>query len=75
MAIIHHLENFGELLLGDIFVVIKPDIDPGYYVFLFEKIILYYKQAPSVPPNARAKAGEEQFSSEEAGRTSNHCYF
>lgn len=50
----HHLENFGELLLDDIFVVTKSDIDREYHVFLFEKIILCCKEAPSVPPNGRA---------------------
>ena len=54
----HHLENFGELLLDDIFVVTKSDIDREYHVFLFEKIILCCKEALSVPPNGRAKVGK-----------------
>ncbi|KAF8876711.1 hypothetical protein CPB84DRAFT_1838662 [Gymnopilus junonius] len=41
----HHLENFGELLLDDIFVVTKSDIDREYHVFLFERIILCCKEA------------------------------
>ncbi|KAJ2930290.1 hypothetical protein H1R20_g6811, partial [Candolleomyces eurysporus] len=49
----HHLENFGELLLEDVFVVTKSDIDREYHVFLFEKIILCCKEAPQQPPNAR----------------------
>jgi cell division control protein 24 len=49
----HHLENFGELLLDDIFVVTKSDIDREYHVFLFEKIILCCKEALGVPPNGR----------------------
>ncbi|KAJ7703230.1 hypothetical protein B0H17DRAFT_1042374 [Mycena rosella] len=49
----HHLENFGELLLDDIFVVTKTDIDREYHVFLFEKIILCCKEALGVPPNGR----------------------
>ncbi|KAJ7045480.1 hypothetical protein C8F04DRAFT_940314 [Mycena alexandri] len=49
----HHLENFGELLLDDIFVVTKSDIDREYHVFLFEKIILCCKEALGAPPNGR----------------------
>ncbi|KAJ7287566.1 hypothetical protein C8J57DRAFT_1284297 [Mycena rebaudengoi] len=49
----HHLENFGELLLDDIFVVTKSDIDREYHVFLFEKIILCCKEALNAPPNGR----------------------
>ena len=44
----HHLENFGALLLDDIFMVTKMDIDREYHVFLFEKIILCCKEA-SIP--------------------------
>ncbi|KAJ6593870.1 hypothetical protein B0H19DRAFT_1205280 [Mycena capillaripes] len=49
----HHLENFGELLLDDIFVVTKSDIDREYHVFLFEKIILCCKEALGPPPNGK----------------------
>ncbi|KAF8149558.1 rho guanine nucleotide exchange factor scd1 [Crassisporium funariophilum] len=45
----HHLENFGELLLDDVFVVTKSDIDREYHVFLFEKIILCCKEALAQP--------------------------
>ncbi len=45
----HHLENFGDLLLDDIFVVTKSDIDREYHVFLFEKIILCCKEASPQP--------------------------
>jgi len=45
----HHLENFGDLLLDDIFVVTKSDIDREYHVFLFEKIILCCKEATAQP--------------------------
>ncbi|EFI28234.1 rho guanine nucleotide exchange factor scd1 [Coprinopsis cinerea okayama7 len=51
----HHLENFGELLLEDVFVVTKSDIDREYHVFLFEKIILCCKEALQQPPNGRGK--------------------
>ncbi|KAG6840690.1 hypothetical protein C0991_005049 [Blastosporella zonata] len=54
----HHLENFGELLLDDIFVVTKSDIDREYHVFLFEKIILCCKEAPQQPLNGRGKVGK-----------------
>ena len=54
----HHLENFGELLLDDIFVVTKSDIDREYHVFLFEKIILCCKEAPSMALNGRSKVGK-----------------
>lgn len=54
----HHLENFGELLLDDIFVVTKSDIDREYHVFLFEKIILCCKEAPLLPQNGRNKVGK-----------------
>ncbi|EJD03053.1 uncharacterized protein FOMMEDRAFT_20220 [Fomitiporia mediterranea MF3/22] len=40
----HHLSNFGELILEDIFMVMKMDIDREYHVFLFEKIILCCKE-------------------------------
>ncbi|KAK2464314.1 hypothetical protein APHAL10511_003771 [Amanita phalloides] len=46
----HHIANFGELLLDDIFLVTKSDVDREYHVFLFEKIILCCKE---VPPNAQ----------------------
>ncbi|KAK7045559.1 Guanine nucleotide exchange factor for Cdc42p [Paramarasmius palmivorus] len=49
----HHLENFGHLLLDDIFIVTKSDIDREYHVFLFEKIILCCKEALPPPPNGR----------------------
>ncbi|KAF8893399.1 hypothetical protein BD779DRAFT_1506014 [Infundibulicybe gibba] len=54
----HHLENFGELLLDDIFVVTKSDIDREYHVFLFEKIILCCKEALAAPPNSSKKVGK-----------------
>ena len=45
----HHISNFGNLLLDDIFTVTKSDMDREYHVFLFEKIILCCKEyTPSV---------------------------
>nr|GAT57668.1 predicted protein [Mycena chlorophos] len=49
----HHLENFGELLLDDLFMVTKSDIDREYHVFLFEKIILCCKEAIPPPPGKK----------------------
>lgn len=49
----HHLENFGQLLLDDIFTVTKSDIDREYHVFLFEKIILCCKEAPQLQQNGK----------------------
>lgn len=40
----HHLSNFGGLILEDVFMVMKMDIDREYHVFLFEKIILCCKE-------------------------------
>ncbi|KAG6850440.1 hypothetical protein H0H93_013312 [Arthromyces matolae] len=54
----HHLENFGELLLDDIFVVTKSEIDREYHVFLFEKIILCCKEALPNQPNGKGKVGK-----------------
>ncbi|KII92357.1 hypothetical protein PLICRDRAFT_37127 [Plicaturopsis crispa FD-325 SS-3] len=50
----HHLSNFGDLMLDDVFVVMKSDVDREYHVFLFEKIILCCKEA-IVAPNASKK--------------------
>lgn len=49
----HHLSNFGDLLLDDVFVVTKSDVDREYHVFLFEKIILCCKEVYQPPPSAR----------------------
>ncbi|KAF9448199.1 hypothetical protein P691DRAFT_781278 [Macrolepiota fuliginosa MF-IS2] len=54
----HHLENFGELLLDDIFTVTKSDIDREYHVFLFEKIILCCKEIPPGQQNGNKKVGK-----------------
>lgn len=54
----HHLENFGDLLLDDIFVVTKSDIDREYHVFLFEKIILCCKEA--LTQSSKGGKGQKQ---------------
>lgn len=50
----HHLPNFGELLLDDVFLVTKAEVDREYHVFLFEKIILCCKE---IVPMDSKKAG------------------
>jgi cell division control protein 24 len=52
----HALANFGDLLLDDIFMVTKSDVDREYHVFLFEKIILCCKDATNVPNKKVAKS-------------------
>ncbi|KAI0066248.1 hypothetical protein BV25DRAFT_1975938 [Artomyces pyxidatus] len=49
----HHVSQFGELLLDDIFMVTKSEVDREYHVFLFERIILCCKEAPAVGPNKK----------------------
>lgn len=49
----HNLLTFGALLLDEIFIVNKADVDREYHVFLFEKIILCCKDAGTPPTNGR----------------------
>ncbi|EIW83008.1 hypothetical protein CONPUDRAFT_89004 [Coniophora puteana RWD-64-598 SS2] len=49
----HHLSNFGNLLLDDIFTVTKSEVDREYHVFLFEKIVLCCKEAVPSPPSSK----------------------
>ena len=49
----HHISNFGALLLDDIFIVTKSDMDREYHVFLFEKIILCCKEHIPQPANGK----------------------
>lgn len=51
----HHLENFGQLLLDDVFTVTKSDLDREYHVFLFERIILCCKEIPPGQQNGSKK--------------------
>ena len=55
----HHLSNFGELLLDDIFMVTKMDIDREYHVFLFEKIILCCKEILPTTPGGSTRKGSK----------------
>ncbi|KAI0256188.1 hypothetical protein BJV78DRAFT_1273099 [Lactifluus subvellereus] len=49
----HHVSQFGELLLEDIFIVTKSEVDREYHVFLFERIILCCKEDTSMSGNKR----------------------
>jgi cell division control protein 24 len=51
----HHVSQFGELLLEDIFIVTKSEVDREYHVFLFERIILCCKEDTSVAGNSNNK--------------------
>ncbi|KAI0758348.1 hypothetical protein BC629DRAFT_1125832 [Irpex lacteus] len=53
----HHISNFGTLLLDDIFMVTKSEMDREYHVFLFEKIILCCKEYTPTGANGK-KAGK-----------------
>jgi len=44
-----HIDTFGELLLDDVFLVTKSHIDREFHVFLFEKLILFCKEAGQPP--------------------------
>jgi cell division control protein 24 len=50
----HHVSQFGELLLEDIFSVTKSEVDREYHVFLFERIILCCKEDTSIGGNKKA---------------------
>lgn len=53
----HHISNFGELLLEDVFVVTKSDVDREYHVFLFQRIILCCKEL-ALQPQSTKKVGK-----------------
>ena len=53
----HNLANFGELLLDEIVVVKRSNIDREYRVFLFEKIIIFCKEV-LIRPNGNPKVGK-----------------
>ncbi|KAJ7457259.1 Dbl homology domain-containing protein, partial [Mycena galericulata] len=46
------LDDFGEFLLDDTFVVTRSDVDREYHVFLFEKLMLLCKE---VHPNKNVR--------------------
>jgi cell division control protein 24 len=53
----HHVSQFGELLLEDIFIVTKSEVDREYHVFLFERIILCCKEDTSIGHKKAGKNG------------------
>ncbi|KAJ7318525.1 hypothetical protein DFH08DRAFT_892181, partial [Mycena albidolilacea] len=50
----HNIDDFGELLLYDHFVVKKSAVDRDYVVFLFEKMLLLFKEVSKDPPDHRS---------------------
>ena len=54
----HHVSQFGELLLDDIFIVTKSEVDREYHVFLFERIILCCKEDTSAAGGNTKKVGK-----------------
>jgi cell division control protein 24 len=50
----HNIDDFGELLLYDHFVVNKSAVDREYVVFLFEKMLLLFKEVSKDPSNHRS---------------------
>lgn len=50
----HNIDDFGELLLYDRFVVNKSTVDREYDVFLFEKMLLLCKEVSKDPSNHRS---------------------
>jgi cell division control protein 24 len=59
----HHFENFGELLLEARLRVTSSDILREYHVFLFEKILLCFKEAPIDPPKSAEAEGAQSTAS------------
>ncbi|KAG8791472.1 hypothetical protein FRC12_009122 [Ceratobasidium sp. 428] len=53
----HHLPHFGELLLDEMFIVTKAEVDREYHVFLFEKIILCCKEVLPIDAKKTGKSG------------------
>jgi cell division control protein 24 len=56
----HNLADFGELLLDDVLVVKRSDVEREYRVFLFEKIIIFCKEVLT-RPNRDLKGGKKNF--------------
>ncbi|QSL66988.1 hypothetical protein MERGE_001375 [Pneumocystis wakefieldiae] len=49
----HNVSNFGALLLEDVFIVIKGDVEREYHVYLFERILLCCKEIPASKKQAK----------------------
>jgi len=54
----HHVSQFGELLLDDVFIVTKSEVDREYHVFLFERIILCCKEDTGAAGGNNKKVGK-----------------
>ncbi|CAG8519631.1 5966_t:CDS:2, partial [Scutellospora calospora] len=50
----HRIEQFGELLLEDVFTMSKDDSEREYHVYLFEKILLCCKETNSKKPPSKS---------------------
>ncbi|CAG8446669.1 4148_t:CDS:2 [Dentiscutata heterogama] len=54
----HKIEQFGELLLEDVFTMSKDDSEREYHVYLFEKILLCCKETNSKKQQIENRGGE-----------------
>lgn len=59
----HTINQFGNLLIEDLFIVNKNHVDREYHVFLFEKIILCCKEIHEKSSNNGSDKGRERKSS------------
>ncbi|KAG5513318.1 hypothetical protein PMAC_001381 [Pneumocystis sp. 'macacae'] len=50
----HNVSSFGALLLEDIFMVLKGDVEREYHVYLFERILLCCKEMSSSKKQTRS---------------------
>ncbi|KAF0499383.1 RhoGEF-domain-containing protein [Gigaspora margarita] len=51
----HKIEQFGELLLEDVFTMSKDDSEREYHVYLFEKILLCCKETNSKKQQSKSQ--------------------
>ncbi|CAG8674600.1 15281_t:CDS:2, partial [Cetraspora pellucida] len=51
----HRIEQFGELLLEDVFTMSKDDSEREYHVYLFEKILLCCKETNSKKQQSKSQ--------------------
>ncbi|KTW25719.1 hypothetical protein T552_03331 [Pneumocystis carinii B80] len=49
----HNVSSFGALLLEDVFIVIKGDVEREYHVYLFERILLCCKEISASKKQAK----------------------
>ncbi|KAL0059213.1 Guanine nucleotide exchange factor for Cdc42p [Marasmius tenuissimus] len=53
----HNPDEFGKLLLNDVFVVTKNDVDREYWVYLFDRILVCCKEPGVVGEDKKASSG------------------